>query len=328
MVFNSENVRLWSMIGPSGTFGMAAHELAEHDPDFVVLTADLCSFSGLNKVWSIFPDRVINVGIAEQNMLGIAAGMANEGMRVWATSYASFASTRALDQVKVNMGYMKLPVHLVGFSSGYSIASLGATHMSVEDIAIMRSIPNIVVLSPADCTELMKAILVASTLDSPIYIRAFGTMRIPVVYKEDYAFQIGKAVKLRDGNDVSIIATGSMVYIALQSAEKLSRMGISVEVLDMHTIKPIDTEAILNGESKKIIVTLEEHNRLGGLGAAVAEILASHRGSPPLLILGAGDFYPHANASQNLLKDNGLSVDGVVGNIRDFLETGIKYQGR
>ncbi|MBR0220165.1 MAG: hypothetical protein IJQ63_00160, partial [Synergistaceae bacterium] len=186
MEFSTGNIKLWSMIGASGTFGLAAHELAEIYPNFAVITADLCFFSGLNRLKLDFPEKLYNVGISEQNMIGVAAGMANEGMCVWATTYASFASTRVLDQIKVNMGYMKLPVHLLGLASGLSIGVLGATHISIEDIAIMRAIPNMTVIVPADCTELMKAVLTVSKMDTPTYIRASGTIRTPIVYKSDY----------------------------------------------------------------------------------------------------------------------------------------------
>lgn len=156
--YNERNIKKWSMLGPSGVLGLAACEFAEKDDNFAMLTADLCSFSGLERFKNTHQDKLYNFGIAEQNMVGVAAGMAKEGMNVFATTYATFCSTRALDQVRVNMGYMKLPVTLIGLTSGYSAGILGATHMAIEDIAIMRSIPNIVVLSPSDGMETMKAL--------------------------------------------------------------------------------------------------------------------------------------------------------------------------
>ena len=159
------------MLGSSGTFGVTALDLASEDPDFAVVTADLCFFSGLERFRAEYPDRLYNVGIAEQNMVGVAAGMAKEGMNVFATTYASFASTRVLDQVKMTMGYMQLPVKLIGLTGGYSTGILGATHFSVEDLAIMRSIPNVTVMSPADCTETVKCVTAAAAMDSPVFIR-------------------------------------------------------------------------------------------------------------------------------------------------------------
>ena len=186
-----------------------------------------------------------NTGIAEQNMIGIAAGFASEGFIPFASTYATFASMRCADQVRVNMGYMKLGVKLIGLTAGLSVGILGATHMSIEDIAVIRSIPNITILSPADCTETIKAILAASENRDPTYIRLTGGMPSPIVYSEDYNFSIGKMITLRDGNDVVVFATGTMVYNSIKASELLEKQGISVKVIDVHTIKPLDKETII-----------------------------------------------------------------------------------
>lgn len=318
--FTSVNIRTWSRLGSCGAFGVAALELPEINDKSVVLTADLCTFSGLDRFKAKYPDRLYNVGIAEQNMVGIAAGMAKEGFVPFATTYATFASMRCADQIKVSMGYMKLPVKLVGMTAGYSVGILGATHIALEDIAVMRSIPNVAILSPADCTATIKAVYAAAGTDTPVYLRLSGTMNNPVVYKEDFDFEIGKAITLREGTDIAVIATGTMVYNSLQAAEKLAENGLSVKVVDMHTIKPLDVKAVKETCSTKLIVTVEEHSVYGGLGGAVAEALALERNKPPHLIIGVSGDYPHAASYPYLLEQAGLTADQIALKIQKTYE--------
>lgn len=305
------NIRIWSRLGSCGAFGQAALALPKVEERTVILTADVCSFSGLERFRAQHPDRLYNMGIAEQNMIAVAAGLSHEGFVPFATTYATFAVMRSADQVKVCMGYMGLGVKLVGLAAGYSVGILGPTHMCLEDIAVMRAIPNIVILSPADCTATVKATLAAAKIDAPVYLRLTGSMNCPIVYKEDFNFEIGRAIFLRDGTDVSIIATGSMVYIAIKASEKLAELGISAEVIDMHTIRPIDKEAIERACTKKLIITLEEHSVTGGLGSAVAEILAGEASRPAQLILGTEGPYPHAADYPSLLENSGLTPDKI-----------------
>ena len=305
------NIRIWSRLGSCGAFGQAALALPKVEERTVILTADVCSFSGLERFRAQHPDRLYNMGIAEQNMIAVAAGLSHEGFVPFATTYASFAVMRSADQVKVCMGYMGLGVKLVGLAAGYSVGILGPTHMCLEDIAVMRAIPNIVILSPADCTATVKATLAAAKIDAPVYLRLTGSMNCPIVYKEDFNFEIGRAIFLREGTDVSIIATGSMVYIAIKASEKLAELGISAEVIDMHTIRPIDKEAIERACTKKLIITLEEHSVTGGLGSAVAEILAGEASRPAQLILGTEGPYPHAADYPSLLENSGLTPDKI-----------------
>ena len=304
-------IRIWSRLGSCGAFGQAALALPKVEERTVILTADVCSFSGLERFRAQHPDRLYNMGIAEQNMIAVAAGLSHEGFVPFATTYASFAVMRSADQVKVCMGYMGLGVKLVGLAAGYSVGILGPTHMCLEDIAVMRAIPNIVILSPADCTATVKATLAAAKIDAPVYLRLTGSMNCPIVYKEDFNFEIGRAIFLREGTDVSIIATGSMVYIAIKASEKLAELGISAEVIDMHTIRPIDKEAIERACTKKLIITLEEHSVTGGLGSAVAEILAGEASRPAQLILGTEGPYPHAADYPSLLENSGLTPDKI-----------------
>lgn len=310
--YSFRNLRMWSMLGSCGAFGMAALELPEIDDRVIMLTADLTTFSGLERFKAKYPDRLYNFGIAEQNMVGVAAGFAKEGFVPFATTYATFASMRAADQVKVNMGYMKHPIKLVGLTSGYSVGMLGATHMSLEDIAVVRAIPNITVLSPADCGSVVKATVAALKCPDPVYLRLSGVMNNPMVYKEDFDFEIGKAIRLREGTDIALFATGSMVSLALKAAERLSERGIGADVVDFHTIKPLDRAAVSSTRDKRLLVTVEEHSRIGGFGSAVAESLALEPVRPPHLIIGTDDQYPHAGHYEDLLASSGLSVDGIV----------------
>lgn len=304
----SKNARIWSRLGPSGALGTAAIELAETTENVVMLTADLCFFSGLERFNTSFPEKLYNFGIAEQNMVGAAGGMAKEGLIPFATTYASFATSRCLDQVRVNMAYMKLPIKLIGLTAGFGAGILGATHMSVEDIAVMRALPNITIISPADCTEIIKCMLEVAKTNDPTYIRLTGPVNTPIVYKEDYDFVIGKAINLKEGEDVCIIATGSMVSESMAAAELLEEKGVSCSVINMHTIKPIDTIAIENAVKKhKLIVTVEEHSVIGGLGGAVSEYMAAVCSSVALEIIGIEDFFAPAGEYRYQLEYCGLT---------------------
>ena len=305
--YTPQNIRMWSLLGSCGAFGAAALELPEIDDQSVILTSDLCYYSALTRFKDKYPERFFNLGIAEQNMVGVAAGMAKEGFNPFITTYATFASMRCADQVKVNMGYMNLPIKFVGLTAGLSVGILGATHISIEDIAVMRSIPNITILSPADCTETVKCVLSAAKLDKPVYIRLTGSFNNPIVYRKDYDFEIGKSIKLKEGNDIAIIATGSMVYNSLKAAKLLEENGIQVAVINMHTIKPIDINAIKEACSAKMIVTVEEHSKIGGLGSAVAEQLAEFNTKPKHLIIGLNDEYKHAGDYAYLIEQYGLT---------------------
>ena len=311
IAFNPMNVRIWSMLGSCGAFGQAALELPEIDDRVVVLTSDLCVFSGLERFKGKYPDRLYNVGIAEQNMVGVAAGFAREGFIPFATTYAAFASMRCADQVKVNMGYMGLPIKLVGLTAGFAVGSLGATHMSLEDVSVMRAMPNVTVLSPADCTAAVKAVVAAATCPGPVYLRLSGPMPNPIVYKGECPFEVGKANVLRDGTDVTFIATGSMVYQALKAAELLEGDGVSAEVVDMHTIQPLDVEAVSRAAGRKLIVTVEEHSVVGGLGSAVAEQLARLPRHPRLVRVGHEGRYPLAGSYADLIRSDGLDAEGI-----------------
>lgn len=315
--YSPKNIRMWSMLGETGTAGYVLNELADKNGDLIVLTADLCHYSGLERFKGNHPDQFFNVGIAEQNMVAVGAAMAKEGLNVFATTYATFAASRALDQVRVNQGYMQLPLKILGLAAGLSGGILGATHMSFEDIAVMRSIPGLIVTTPADGLETVKILESIEKLDKPVYVRLEGGQRTPIVYKEDFPFMLGKVVCLRKGRDVLIIACGSMVKYALDAAEQLEERKISCGVADMHTLKPMDQEFLRESLHYKLIVTIEEHSIIGGLGGGVAEYMSSFAKHPPLYRLGIKDYYPHAAPYETLVKQSGLSLAQIEQSIFD-----------
>jgi len=303
-----KNIRMFSMLGQRGTCGYVLADLAEQDDRILCMTADLCTTSGLDRFRDAHPDRMLNMGIAEQNMVGVAAGLAMDGYQVFTSTFATFASMRAVEQLRTMLAYMKLNVKVIGMASGFSMGFFGNTHYSMEDLAVTRAIPHLTVVSPADALETAKIITAASQSDQPFYIRLTGAGNMPMVYREDYELEIGKAIWLREGKDVCLIATGSMVYQSLEAAKQLEAEGISCSVINMHTIKPLDNEAIdLACASHRLIVTVEEHSVIGGLGGAVAERLAEKTNHPPHLRIGVQDVFPKAGNYTYLQEQCGLT---------------------
>ncbi len=318
--FTKANIRTWSMLGTNGSFGVACLELPRINDKTLVLTADLTYFSGLERFMERFPDRFYNLGIAEQNMMGVAAGLANEGFNVFAANYATFATTRACDQLRVCLGYMKRNVKIVGCTAGVSIGILGPTHTAVEDLAVLRAIPNITIISPSDCASTIKATLALANFEGPAYLRLTGGMSHPIVYTTDFDFEIGKGIEIKKGDDVAILATGSMVYHSLEAAKILGEEGISCSVVDMHTIKPLDRDLLTRMSNRKLLVTVEEHSIYGGLGGAVAEHLSSCTGRRPVqLIIGLQDKFEKAGDYKYLLDVNGLNALSISSRIKHKL---------
>lgn len=312
-------VKLWSRLGARATLGQAILEAAKERDDFYVMSADLAQSSGLVRFREEFPERFINAGIAEQNLIGVAAGLAKDGTNVFATSFSPFITMRACEQVRMNMGYMQLNIKTVGLGSGLIMAQLGNSHFGIEDGAVMRSIPGMTVVNPADGVEIIKAVEALCDYNKPAYLRLTGGSDLPVVYDGDITFRIGKAIKVRDGGDVAIIAAGTMVYYGLKAAEILESRGIGCTVIDMHTIKPLDGESVDAELGKKLIVTVEEASVVGGLGSAVAEHLAIRKDKPAQLMLGIKDCFPHAGSYQYLLKQCRLTGEQIAEDIEAAL---------
>lgn len=258
----------------------------------------------------------------------VAGGLAKEGFIPFVSTYASFCCSRCADQVRVNMAYMKLPIKMLGLTAGYGAGILGATHMSVEDIAFMRSIPNITILSPADCVEVIKCMLASAKTKDPTYIRLSGPVNTPMIYKEDYDFEIGKAITLREGTDVCILATGSMVSQALKAADILGEKGISSTVVNFHTIKPIDKEIIEKVcNSHKLLITAEEHSIYGGLGSAVSEVVSRMSAHAPLDIIGIEDVFVKPGDYQYQIEQSGLTSEQIANRILNDLDVLSKSGG-
>jgi len=292
------------------SYGNALAELGEKY-DFVVLDADLAAATKTGTFKKKYPERFFDCGIAEGNMMSVAAGLATTGKVVFASSFAMFAAGRAFEQIRNSIGYPHLNVKIGATHAGLTVGEDGATHQCFEDLALMRTIPGMVVISPADDVEAKAAVEFAINHYGPVYMR-FGRMAVPVVNGEDYKFEMGKGVNLRDGKDVTLVANGFMVHLALEAAEKLAEEGISARVVNIHTIKPIDKDIILDAAEKTgAIVTAEEHNIIGGLGSAVAEVLCE--GCPvPMLRVGIEDKFGRSGKVQPLLDLYGLTVDNLV----------------
>ncbi len=315
--YNSKNIRAWSLLGQTRSFGNTLLELAKDNPRIIAVSSDMTKTAGLDRFGKTFPDRLINTGIAEQNMVGIAAALATEGLLPFAISFASFSAMRACEPTRHFLGYMQRNVKLVGVGAGFGTGVFGTTHHCKEDLAIMRAISGIAILSPADCTELSKAMEAAVHYDGPVYLRLTGQMNHPIVYKNEYAFEIGKAIKLKTGTDITIIATGSMVYNALMASAILEQQGIRASVIDMHTIKPLDTTLIDNEiSSSELIVSVEEHSKMGGLGGAIAEHLSSLEQHPVLLRLGIEDEFQKAGTYVYMLEQNQLLPEQIAAGIQ------------
>lgn len=316
---NKVNFKLMSMAGQGGSvFGISLIELMNQRNDLMVLSSDMSTPAGLDKFKAAYPDHFMNMGIAEQNMIGTAAGLAEEGYKPICVAQACFITMRSFEQVRQYCGYMQIPMVIIGIGSGVSLQYMGNTHYAIEDLALMRTIPGMEVIAPCDSYEAVLAFEHAVNSNHPVYIRLFGGTAIPAVFNEEKEFKGGKAIKMREGNDVQIIATGSMVGNALKVAEELVTEGIEGSVVDMHTIKPLDKDAIeLN---KKLIVTIEEHNIIGGLGSAVADALGQYASHPKLLKLGINDRFVPVGSYKYLLQQCGLDIESIKNEIINNLK--------
>ncbi len=280
--------------------------------DFVVLDADLAAATKTGVFKKKFPERFFDCGIAEGNMISVAAGIATTGKTVFASSFAMFAAGRAFEQVRNSVGYPHLNVKIGATHAGITVGEDGATHQCLEDIALMRSVPGMVVVNPADAVEARAAVEAAINYKGPVYLR-FGRLAVPVIYdKETYRFEMGKGINMADGKDVAIIATGIMVDMALQASQLLANEGISARVINIHTIKPIDRDIIADAaRSTGAIVTAEEHNIIGGLGSAVAETVCETC-PVPVVRVGVEDKFGHSGKVPPLLEMYGLTVANIV----------------
>lgn len=291
-------------------YGKAIVQLAQNRNDIMILDADVSKSTRTSWVMEKTPQRFMNMGISEQDMVGTASGLALGGMIAYTTTYGVFLTGRAWDQIRTTVCYNNLNVKVAGAHGGISVGPDGATHQALEDIAIMRVLPNMKVVVPCDANEVKKATLAAAEIDGPVFIR-FGREPIPVITDEDSHFEFGKANILKNGNDVAIIACGVMVYEALETEKMLKEKNISATVINLHTIKPIDTEAIVNAAKKcKCMVTAEEHQLAGGMGSAVAEVLVQNY-PVPVEMIGINDSFGESGEPEELMKKYGLTAEEI-----------------
>ncbi len=301
------------------SYGNALAALGEKKEDIVVLDADLAVATRTDIFRDKFPNRHIDCGIAECNMMGVAAGIAATGKVAFASSFAMFAAGRAFEQIRNSIGYPGLNVKIAATHAGISVGEDGATHQCNEDIALMRTIPGMTVISPADDVEAKAAVEAAYHHQGPVYLR-FGRMPVPVINEvPDYKFELGKAVLLKEGTDVSIVATGLCVAEALEAAEELEKEGINAEVINIHTIKPLDEGVILTSAKKTgKVVTVEEHSVIGGLGSAVADVISA-KNAAKVLKIGVQDIFGQSGSGAELIKEYGLDSESILKKIKGFL---------
>ena len=302
------------------SYGNALVELGKAHDDLIVLDADLAGATKTGTFKKVFPERHIDCGIAEANMAGIAAGLATCGKVPFMSSFAMFAAGRAFEQVRNSIGYPHLNVKIGATHAGISVGEDGATHQCNEDIALMRTIPGMVVINPCDDIEAKAAVKAAYEYEGPVYLR-FGRLAIPVINNEaDYKFEIGKGIVMKEGSDVTIVATGLCVCEALEAAKSLEKDGINAEVINIHTIKPIDKELIIASAKKTgKVVTVEEHSVIGGLGSAVCDVLSENLPTPVYKI-GVNDTYGESGPAKELLVKYGLTHENIYEKTRAFVK--------
>ncbi len=314
--FDIKSIQDLCRLSSRGVYGKALADLTKKEDNIMAIVADVMTSSKLEQFYEKYPDKLVNVGIAEQNMISIAAGMASEGFNVFASTFAPFASMRCFEQIRTQVGYMNLNVKITGLLSGFSGGYFGNTHYGLEDIAIMRTIPNMTVLSPADCVETYKAVEALTHFQGPCYLRLTGVNGTPAVYKEDYNFEIGKSIIMKEGEDVAIIATGTMVHECLRVARALKRNDINPTVINMHTIKPLDKNMLKEVfNNYKLVVTVEEHFKIGGLGSAIAEYKSIFKNAPQHLIIGIEDKFEKAGDYNYMLNKCGLTAPQIADKI-------------
>lgn len=299
-------------------YGKSLARLGLENKNIVVLDADLSKSTKTAEFKKVCPERFINVGIAEQNLAGISAGLATTGKIPFMSTFAMFAAGRAFEIIRNAICYPNLNVKVCATHAGLTVGADGASHQAIEDLALMRSIPNMVVLNPADAVSTDKIIEAAIKHDGPVYVR-LGRAAVPVVYDENSTIEIGKANTIRQGDDVTIIATGIMIAEAMEAADTLAKEGINVRIVDMHTIKPLDEEAVIKAAKEtKGIVTAEEHTILGGLGSAVAEVLVENHPAP-MRRVGVKDTFGESGTPAELLEKYGLTANDIVKAVKEII---------
>lgn len=314
-----KNIQLVEKVAMRDAFGEKLLQLSLEDEKVYALDGDLANSTKVDMVANDNPEKFLQMGIAEQNMMSVAAGLASTGLQPWATTFAAFLSKRAIDQIQVQVAQPNLDVKMIGAYSGLLTGLTGKTHQALEDIAIFRTLANMVVLAPADSMEAKKMMEAAHQYKGPVYIR-LARDPYPVVFDEDYNFEIGKAVTLQEGTDITIISTGTQTIRSLEAAKQLKEEGVSVAIVHMPTIKPLDKEAIIKAaETTGVIVTAEEHSIYGGLGSAVAEVLVEEK-PVPMLRVGVKDRNAESGPNEEMLEKYEISSGHIVKVVKEALK--------
>lgn len=312
MDFSTQNILQWSRLGMRKAYGVILSEIAGEHENLISIAADVMDSANLYGFTERFPDRSLNAGISEQNMVAMAAGLAKEGANVFVTSFAPFVSLRVYEAIRTLVCYMNLNVKMVALSSGFSLGVQGATHYALEDIAIMRAIPNLLVLSPSDTTEMAKAMEYLAGYEGPAYLRLTGLPGSAAVHKEDYDYDVDRVEVLRAGDDVGIFATGTLVNESVRAARRLSKNGIHAGVINLSKVNPVHAEDIIAACQKyKMIFTVEEHNIVGGIGSIVSEALSATESHPRLIRLGTTDSNQIAGNYAYMMEKNGLTANAI-----------------
>ena len=321
MNFNSTNAKQWSRMGPRAMFGKFMLDIAKKNKKLIILSADLGRSSGLARFKIEFPNQYISIGISEQNLIGVAAGLADEGYKVFVTSFAPFLSMRASEQIRMNLGYMKHNVNLVALGSGLSMGFLGNSHFGLEDVAIMRTIPNLNITCPADCSELGKVLNDYAFNDrGPSYIRLTGVPGSETVYDKNYKYKFGRNITLSKGNDILILSHGSILGQIKLSLKSLKKLKINAELVNIVSLKPIDESVTKLFSKFKKIITIEEHTSVGGLGSIIAEKILKYKSNTELYSFSLPDKFGPTAKYNHLLKYHGLDANGITKKIIKLLK--------
>lgn len=313
---NKNLARQWCRIGPRGIYGQSLLSIADHNEEIFAISADLGNSSGLDRFKAKFNDRFINIGIAEQNMIGFSSGLSTLGFNVFVSSFAPFITMRAGEQVRMNLSYMKSNVKIVAIGSGISMGYLGNSHFGLEDISIIRSLPNIPIISPCDCFEVYKAVEALAKFQGPAFLRLTGAAPSPIIYTDDYEFVIGKAIELIKGKDLLILSHGTLVSNCLKAASLLDENhNIKASVINIHTLRPFDNDIQELIKEFPLVVTVEEHFISGGLGTIISELIALNAIKTKLIKLGLPNQYLKSGTYEQLLKRYSLHPEGIVNDI-------------
>ena len=322
MIYTERNIKLWHSIGQRATYGLSIMELAKLDDKLVIVTSDTSTSAGLDRFKRKYPERYFDIGIAEQNTLGVAAGLANEGLNVFVSTFAPFQTMRCLEQIKINLAYMKIPLTFVGLASGVSLGYLGYSHCCIEDLGVLRSLPNINIISPSDTLETVKAVFASAKSKNPTYIRLTGDNSLKQINYDNYDFQIGPARQIIKGQKIAILATGTSVGESKKAVKKLSENGINCSLYNFHTIKPIDRISLDKiAQEYELIFTVEEHNIIGGLGSAVSEVLIQNKIKPLQFFLGIQDTYKNTGSYSEILENSGISSEEIYKKVIDKIKS-------